>query len=218
MFRTTLAIAAVSLLPLSALADHQHGPPRRDGQLLRYTAQIRSQMALVQAQADATCSSRLVSGDIYRELDGLCRELDRLEDLAARPVISRGDYRRIERAALRVDEQSREVEGAVRSALADPRRFGGPGFLPTTRPTYYPGVTTSPGFATGNVGQRGIQLVIGGGRVGVNIGSPLPTPYVAARPVAFGGHGHRDAAGDALCAETDNLRLMTRQLVALVTR
>ncbi len=223
MFRTTLAIVAVSLLPLSALADHHHDHDYSGGQLQRYTAQVRSQMALVRAQADATFersrSSRLVSGDIYRELDDLCRELDRVEELTARPVLSKGDFRRLERAVERLDDQAHEVEEAVRSALADPRRFGGPGYLPVTRPTYYPGITTSnPGITTTNFGQSGFRLVIGGGRVGVNIGSSQPTRYGVARPVAFGRHGHGDPAGDALCAATDNLRLMTRQLVAQVCR
>ena len=224
MFRTTLAVAAVSLLSLPAAANHGHGfshghghgPRHSGGNLLQYTGQIRSQMALVQAQADATFersrSSRLVSRDVYRELDDLCRELDRLEELTARPLVSRGDFRRLERSVERVDAESRDVEAAVRSALDDPRRFGGPAFLPATQSVYYPGITTNPAAS------RGIRLVFGGGRVGVNIGGAQPTPHLVARPVAFGRHGHGDPAGDALCAATDNLRLMTRQLVALVSR
>ena len=217
MFRTTLAVAAVSLLTLPALADHQHDHLQGDRQLLRYTDQIRSQMALVRAQTDATFErvrgGRFIAGDIYGQLDDLCRELDQLEELAARPVISRGNFRRIERAVLRVDEQSRDIEGAVRSALADPRRFQGtPSYLPATQPGFYPGITSN------TVGHRGIRLVIGNGNVGVNIGGGQPTPYVTARPVSTSRHGHGDRNGDALCSMTDNLRLMTRQLVALVSR
>lgn len=217
MFRTTLAVATVTLLTLPAAANHGHSHHPTGGNLQRYTAQIRSQMALVRAQADATFersrSSRLVSGDIYRELDDLCRELDRLEELTARPVVSRGDFRRLERAVGRIDDQAHEVEDAVRSALADPRRFSGvPAFLPTTQPAYYPGITTSA------VGHRGVRLVIGSGKVGVNIAAPQPAPHVVARPVGLGRHGHGDPAGEALCAMTDSLRLMTRQMVAFVSR
>jgi hypothetical protein len=215
MFRTTLAVAAVTLLTLPALADHHHDHPQGGSQLLRYTDQIRSQMALVRAQTDATFErvrgGRFIAGDIYGQLDDLCRELDQLEELAARPVVSRGDFRRIERAVQRVDQQSRDVEGAVRSALADPRRFQGtPNYVPT-QPAYYSG------FASNTVGHRGIRLVIGNGNVGVNIGGGQPTPYVAARPVSVGRHGHGDRNGDALCSMTDSLRLMTRQLVGLVS-
>lgn len=223
MFRSTLAVAAVTLLTLPAAANHGkgynqghgHGPNPSGGSLLRYTDQIRSQMALVRAQTDATFErvrgGRFIAGDIYGQLDDLCRELDQLEELAARPVISRGDFRRIERAVLRVDEQSRDVEGAVRSALADPRRFQGtPSYVPT-QPAFYPG------FASNSVGHRGIRLVIGNGNVGVSVGGGQPTPYVAARPVSVGRHGHGDRSGDALCSMTDSLRLMTRQLVGLVS-
>ncbi|QDV72341.1 hypothetical protein [Botrimarina mediterranea] len=214
MFRTTLAVAAVSLLTLPAAANHSHKHGPGGGGLHGYVDQVRSQMALVQAQTDATFErsrfSRLIAGDVYRDLDDLCRELDRLEEITARPIVSRGDYRRLERAVERVDDQARDLEEAVRSALADPRRFGGgPGFLPTTRPVYYPGITTRP------ISSGGLRVVIGGGKVGVSIGA---TPHVAARPVSVGRHGHRDRNGDALCAMTDNLRLMTRQLVALVSR
>ena len=217
MFRTTLAVAAVSLLTLPALADHHHDHSHGDRQLLRYTDQIRSQMALVRAQTDATFErvrgGRFIASDVYGQLDDLCRELDQLEELAARPVVSRGDFRRIERAVLRVDEQSRDVESAVRSALTDPRRFQGtPSYLPTTQPVYYPGITTN------TVGHRGIRLVIGGGNVGVSVGAPQPSPHVVARPVSVSRHGHGDRNGDALCSMTDSLRLMTRQLVALVSR
>ena len=217
MFRTTLAVAAISLLTLPALADHHHGHSHGDRQLLRLADQVRSQMALVRAQTDATFErvrgGRFIAGDIYGELDDLCRELDRLEELASRPIVSRGDFRRLERAVQRIDEQSRDVEGAVRSALADPRRLhGGPSYLSTTQPAYYPGITTNP------TGRRGIRLVIGNGKVGVSVAAPQATPYVAARPVSASHHGHGDPAGDALCSMTDDLRLMTRQLVALVLR
>lgn len=217
MFRTTLAVAAVSLLTLPALADHHQDQPQGGGNLLRYTDQIRSQMALVRAQTDATFEGirggRFIASDVYGQLDDLCRELDQLEELAARPVVSRGNFRRIERAVLRVDEQSDDVEDAVRSALADPRlRQSGPTFLPAVHPAYYPGITTN------TVGHRGIRLVIGNGKVGVNIGGPQPSPYVVGRPVSVGQHGHGSRNADALCSMTDDLRLMTRQLVALVSR
>jgi hypothetical protein len=212
MFRTTLAVAAVMLLTLPALADHRHDQPQGGGQLLRYTDQIRAQMALVRAQTDATFEhvrgGRFIAGDIYGQLDDLCRELDQLEELAARPVGSRGDFRRLERAVQRVDQQSRDVENAVRSALADPRRFQGTlNYVPTIQSGYFPSNT---------VGHRGIRLVIGNSNVGVNIGGGQPTPYFAARPVLVGRHGHGDRNGDALCSMTDSLRLMTRQLVGLV--
>lgn len=217
MFRTTLAVAAVTLLTLPAAANHghDHGPNQSGGNLLRYTDQIRSQMALVRGQTDATFErvrgGRFIAGDIYGQLDDLCRELDQLEELAVRPVGSRGDFRRLERAVQRVDQQSRDVEGAVRSALADPRRFQGtPNYVPT-QPAYYSG------FASNTVGHRGIRLVIGNGNVGVNIGGGQPTPYVVARPVNVSRHAHGDRNGDALCSMTDSLRLMTRQLVGLVS-
>lgn len=190
MFRTTLAVAAVTLFALPAAADHGHGHNHgpASGNLHGYVGQIRSQMALVRAQADATFegvrSGRFIAGDVYRELDDLCRELDRLEELTARPIGSRGDFRRLERAVQRVDEQAHGVEDAVRTALADPRRFqgrpgyqSGPSYLPATQPIYYPGITTS------TVGHRGIRLVIGGGKVGVSVGASQPSPHVVARPV-----------------------------------
>lgn len=225
MFRTTIAVAAVTILTLPAAANHGlghnqgHDRSQSSRNLLRYTDQIRSQMALVRAQTDATFErvrgGRFIAGDIYGQLDDLCRELDQLEELAARPVGSRGDFRRLERAVQRVDQRSHEVVDAVRSALADPRRFQGtPNYVSTIQSGYFPSST---------VGHRGIRLVIGNGNVAVNIGGGQHTPYVAARPViarpvSVGRHGHGDRNGDALCSMTDSLRLMTRQLVALVSR
>ena len=93
MFRTTLAVAAVTLLTLPAAANHGHNHGPQSGNLHRYVDQIRSQMALVRAQTDATFErvrgGKFIAGDVYSELDDLCRELDRLEELTARPIGSR---------------------------------------------------------------------------------------------------------------------------------
>ncbi|TWU00067.1 hypothetical protein Pla108_10110 [Botrimarina colliarenosi] len=209
MLRTTLTAAVAALLTAPAAADHLDP-------LLGYTGQVRGQMALVRAQAHATfddCSSaRLIADDVYDELDRLCRELDRLELLITRPIPSRTQVRLIDRALHRLDEQAGDVEDAVREALADPRRHAvrhQPAFRPHGGPIAYSQITTH------TVGHRGVRLVIGGGNFGVTIGSTNPTPRVAFRPTHAGRHGVGDPDGDALCGMTDNLRLMTRQLLAL---
>lgn len=215
MLRTTLAAAAAAILTVPAAslpAAAQHG--LQPGQLLNYTGQIRAQMALVRAQTDATfepCrSGRLISDDIYDELDGLCRELDRLEAAVSQPILTRNQLRRIDRALHRLDDQACDVEDAVRTALADPRRHRDSYFAPTVQTVGYRG------FTTHTVGHRGFRLMIGGGKVGVTVGVANPTPTIVAKPALVGFHRAGDPDGDALCAVTDNLRLMTRQLLILM--
>lgn len=83
--------------------------------------EIRSQMATVRAQADATFCGCREADDVYDELEDLCRRMDRFEERLACPIESRGDLRRLARAAERVDRQACELDEAIDHAL---RRSG----------------------------------------------------------------------------------------------
>ncbi|MEO0531816.1 MAG: hypothetical protein AAF266_14755 [Planctomycetota bacterium] len=212
MFRQTLAAAALTAVTVPAAANPL-------GQLFNYTGQIRAQAQLVQAQADAAfqgCpSSRLLTDDIYDELEDLCRDLDRLEQQIAEPLTTRRQLRRIERLAHRLEEQACEVDEEIREALARARRrssIGHVAALPHRSFGY------SPHEFRHAVGHRGMHLVIGGGRFNINLGSARP--HFVGRPlgVNFGGSaaGVPEPLAAALCAESDRLRLMTQQLAAFV--
>lgn len=215
MFRTTLAAAAITAL--ASLAAPAAANPL--AQLLNYTGQIRAQSHLVQAQTEAAfqaCpSSRLLTDDIYDELEDLCRDLDRLEEQIARPLQTRSQLRRLERLAHRLEEQACEVDESIQRALEWARRRGQLG-----RAAQLPGY----GFAAQSrivhhtVGHRGMRLMVRSGRFNLSIGGPQP--HVVARPIGFPGAveaiGSPEPLAAALCAESDRLRLMTRQLAAIV--
>lgn len=210
MFRSILAVAAATILAPPADANPL-------GQLYQFTGQIRSQMGLVRAQAEATFScprGRLIADDVFDELDDLCRELDRLEGQIGRPMLSRQQLVRLERAVHRLDDQACAVEEAVRQAVAARSSLPGNqvGFLPQQGPIGYPGITTSH-----TVGHRGVRVLVGGGRFSLAVGggAPAVSPYAVGRPTFIGRPAH-DAEGAALCAQAQTLRRMTQQLLSLV--
>ncbi len=230
--------ALITAAMLAALAAPAAANPL--AQLLNYTGQIRGQMAVVRAQADVTFDcvprGRLIADDIYDELDDLCRDLDRLEEQIAHPLISRHALRRMERLVRRLDEQACRVQDAVHAAIAD-RRFRRHGerhtvgYAPDPRAYAIPGVPMHvlrklpphvvDHLAAARLGRasRGGTVSIGNGRFQLTIGrQPLVAPPVVVQPI-----GHTVArpigpnpAGVALCAEADRLRLMTKQLTAIV--
>lgn len=212
MFRQTLAAAALTAITVPAAANPL-------AQLFSYTGQIRAQAQVVQAQAaaafDGCPSARLLTDDIYDELEDLCRDLDRLEEQIAQPLTSRRQLRRIERLAHRLEEQACEVDEEVREALDRARRRGSLGQV-AALPRH--GFGSSPHLIRHAVGQRNLHLVIGGGRFNINLGSARP--HLVGRPigVTIGAApvGVPQPLEAALCAESDRLRLMTQQLAAII--
>lgn len=196
--------------------------------LLRFTAQVRAQSTLVEAQTavifDNLPRGRILADDIYDELEDLCRDLDRLETDLTRRHASRGLARRLERRAQRLDEQACELREAVEEAILDANRRSRHGvgrrFPVTHHPTQFavaPGVT------------RGVSVSVGSGRFRLAFGAPQAPVYTThqrfvgrnaafALPVGVAGPGGcvPPAAAEALRVEADRLRLMTKQLVAIL--
>lgn len=236
MSQTTITAALLAAFATPAAANPL-------AQLLNYTGQIRGQMSVVEAQTKATfdCvpSGRFIADDIYDELRDLCRDLDRLEDQIARPLTSRRSLRRLERLVERLDEQACEVQEAVHEALED-RRFRRHNDRRLVSYAPLQPVQTIPGVpnhvlrklpphvvehvAAARLGRasRGSTVSIGRGRFQLTIGTQpaLAHPgvgYTVARPIGLIGEpAAPNPAGAALCAEADRLRLMTKQLKAIV--
>lgn len=114
-----LSIVLVSMLAGAAQASA--GPSNN---LFWLAGEIRGQMAVVRAQTDATFCGCREADDVYDELEDLCRRMDRFEELLSRPIDSRGDLRRLARAAERVDRQACELEEEIDDALRRLRRSG----------------------------------------------------------------------------------------------
>lgn len=121
----------LSIVLVSLVAGAVQASAAPHNNLFWLAGEIRSQMAVVRAQADATFCGCNESDDVYDELEDLCRRMDRFEERLARPITSRGDLHRLSRAAERVDRQACELEEAVEHALRRLRRSGpafGPGY------------------------------------------------------------------------------------------
>lgn len=221
MNHTTLAAALLSLVAAPAAANPL-------AQLFNYTGQIRAQANVVEAQARAAFEhcprGRLLADDIYDELEDVCRELDRIEGHLARDVVTRHGLRRLERLVGRLDDAACEVNEAVRESLADARRRNAAilpptplrtvSYLPSRHSTFYPGITRDP------IRRGGVNVSFVNGRVHVNVGGrPVVTRRVSHRiapPAVIGAGGIAPPVERALCAESDRLRLMTKQLLAIV--
>ncbi|QDT68083.1 hypothetical protein MalM25_09950 [Planctomycetes bacterium MalM25] len=222
MNHTTLAAALLSLVAAPVAASPL-------APLFNYTGQIRAQANVVEAQARAAFEhcprGRLLADDIYDELEDVCRELDRLEEHLGRSALTNHGLRRLERLARRLDDAACEVNDAVRESLADARRRNRPilphatplrttSYLPSRHSTFYPGITRDP------IRRGGVNVSFVNGRVHVNVGNrPVVTRRVSHRiapPTLIGTGGIAPPIERALCAESDRLRLMTKQLLAIV--
>lgn len=221
MNHATISAALLTLIAAPAAASPLAG-------LYNYTGQIRAQAKVVEAQAEAAFGhcprSRLLADDIFDELEDICRELDRIEDHLAREVVTRHGLRRLERLVGRLDDAACEVNEAVRESLADARRRNAVivpptplrtvSYLPTRHSTFYPGITRDP------IRRGGVNVSFVNGRVHVNVGGqPVVTRRVSHRiapPTRIDAVGIAPPVERALCAEADRLRLMTKQLLAIV--
>ncbi|MEN0110998.1 MAG: hypothetical protein AAF805_09765 [Planctomycetota bacterium] len=119
--RPTTSLLTVAL----AVAVSAPAAAQNLGQIHWYTSQIHAQAATVRAQAEAALlgcpHAEPFAGDVFDELEDLCRRLDRLDEAAAQPIVTRGQLRRIERAVLRIDREACEVDDAVQLAIEQAR-------------------------------------------------------------------------------------------------
>lgn len=83
--------------------------------------EIRGQMAVVTAQAEATLCDCDDYDDVQDELSELCEKMDRFEQLLTEPIRSNQQIRRLRKAADRVDDQAEEVIEEIEDALEDLR-------------------------------------------------------------------------------------------------
>lgn len=221
MNQTLLTAGLVALVAAPASANPFAG-------LLQFTSQIRGQSALVEAQAAATFDhlprGRILADDVYDELEDICRELDRLEADLGRRHVSRGLIRRLERRAQELDEEACELSEAVEEAIRDASRRSR---LRASRPYPVPHLPTN--VALAHTLSRSRTMTFGGGRLQISIGAPTAfhpatsrvhvgrhVPHV--RPI---GPGVQESclppvAARALRVETERLRLMTKQLLAVL--
>ncbi len=81
--------------------------------------EIRAQMAVVDAQAQATLGRCDEYEDVQEELEELCEDMSRFESLLAEPFWSDRHLRRLSRSADRVDDQVCEVREEIDDALED---------------------------------------------------------------------------------------------------
>lgn len=203
------------------------------GQLFEYTGQVRAQMGVVRAQADATFGScpggALIADDIYDELDDLCRDLDRLEEQIARPVTSRYQLLRLERRVRELDEEACDLVAAVHAAIEDSRFRRAPLIAPAPLAYGIPGVPEHvarrlpPHVAARLVSihsaraNRSVNVSLNRGRFNLAIGTqPIGFQRTAFRPVGVAQPVGPSPAAAALCSQTERLRTMTRQLLAIV--
>lgn len=216
MFQTTQLLALLAIASITAPASANHL-----ASLYEFSGQVRSQMALVRAQAEATFAplpaGRLLADDIFDELDDLCRRLDRFEEQISQIPGTRMQLRRMERLVERIDEQACEVQEEVQAALERAnRRFArpNPAFQPT--PAGFP----YHHFARHTVGHRGVRVVVAGGRFSLNIGGPsfqaLPHSVARSHLVGLQQPGVLAPQCDALTRQARRLRLMTQQLRQIV--
>ncbi|MEO1495560.1 MAG: hypothetical protein AAFV43_00245 [Planctomycetota bacterium] len=129
-------------LTLAVAAAHASAGPKSN--LYWLAGEIRGQMAVIRAQADATFRGCREADDVYDELEDLCRRMDRLEERLACPIESRADLRRLARAAERVDRQACELDEAIEHALRRVRRGVGPAFGPGIGPGLGPAPVLPP--------------------------------------------------------------------------
>lgn len=83
--------------------------------------EIRGQMAVVNAQAEATLCDCDEYEDVQDELAELCEKMDRFEQLLAEPIRSNQQMRRLRKAAVRVNDQAEEVIEEINDAIEDLR-------------------------------------------------------------------------------------------------
>lgn len=114
---TTLSFSLAAMLgglSLNNSADAQHAQS-----ISCLAGEIRAQMAVVDAQAQATLGRCDEYEDVQEELEELCEDMSRFEALLADPLWSERHVRRLGRAARRVDEQVCEVREEIDDALED---------------------------------------------------------------------------------------------------
>ncbi|MEQ8848502.1 hypothetical protein [Botrimarina sp.] len=215
---TTAALAAAIASP--AAAGHF-------GDLYQHVAQVRGQMALLEAQTSAIFDplprGRLLADDIYDELEDLCRDLDRFEADLRRPIQTRGQLRRLERRAEQIEDQACEVYEAVAEALHDAR-----GRHAVHRPVHrhahrqalrpFPVTRGFPGeplTAYHGVTTRGVSVNLGGVRLSFGgeprfVARPVVAHPVVASHLAPGCVSPGQAA--VLLAQANDLRQMAKLL------
>ncbi|TWT48410.1 hypothetical protein [Botrimarina hoheduenensis] len=197
MLRQTTAI----LIFAAAAAQASAGSTNN---LFWLAGEIRGQMAVVRAQADATFCGCREADDVYDELEDLCRRMDRFEERLACPIETRADLRRLALEARRVERQSCELGDAVERALLRMRVRSNQFAIPARAVP----IGAGPGYARPGYGipaypqQGGVafQIRIGGLSVGVCDEGELhvapATPAWARGQIAQrGGYGYSHSVG-----------------------
>ncbi len=234
-----LSSLSISLLVLLLLGSfHPTASAQGINDIYAIAGEIRGQMAIVNAQAEATLCDCDDYDDVRDELEELCEKMDRFEQRLAEPIRSENQLRRLRKAAIRVDEQAEEVLEEIRDAIEDLRddrsinrhRVNQFGYgYPRTQYYQLPPRFASAnqfGFTTPGYGQiptygasyrsSGIQITLGGGRPRVQLVSTpvFASPYSRSDFRQAGLHGN--SAANALCAEAERLQQLTCQLVRLL--
>ena len=214
---------------------------QQGGGLLWLSGEIRGQIAVVQAHAEATLRHCDDADDVFDELRELCRDMDRFEACLQQPIRSRSQLRHLIRRARDVDDQVCELREEIEEALEDLRedapRFGRRGGPPifAIQPAGYHAVRQQRAASSIHLalrGRYGTTLRVGFGpeigihRVGLAtvppIAEPLPVPGYHPGVIGQGGphfgglRGGHGVIGCDLIDSVERLRGLTRQLRRIV--
>ncbi|MEM6654168.1 MAG: hypothetical protein AAF596_00045 [Planctomycetota bacterium] len=118
-FRNTVLGAGASMLIAASTAASTAAAAQPPGGLYWLVGEIRGQVAEVQARADAVLPFCDDADDVRRELDRLCRDLDRFEQTLARGIHHHADVAWLCGIAERIEDHACDLKDELADAIED---------------------------------------------------------------------------------------------------